>query len=453
MNTDNHSHKIGQYFIIFGFWMLLIALLAGILSAHIYLFPNFLKDLGGLMILRPIHVSTAVFWIISVAVGAVYCGLESCILSSINKKRGFIHLFLWIIGILGILYAYSQKDLGGREYWEFNPIWSIPLFLAWVLFLLNFIQKVRSLLNKPVYIWMWFTGIVFFLFTFLENYLWLFPYFREHLATDITIQWKANGSLVGAWNQLIYGTSFFLMGKISGDRKFAYKPIVFIMYFLGLFNLMFNWGHHIYPIPTESYIKYIGYTVSMTEWIFFIRIINSWKTTLKQIRKYHHIISYKFLIASEFWIFINMGQAILMSIPILNLYTHGTHITVAHAMGTTIGINTMILLAACIEFLTHPNWLQNYKKIINITFWFIQINLGIFWLSLNVAGIFKGIWQVNSLNPISFSKMMENLSPWFIIFTYSGILLSIGLIVMVLIIFIIHYTFQDRSGNLDGRKS
>ena len=34
-----------------------------------------------------------------------------------------------------------------------------------------------------------------------------------------------------------------------------------------------------------------------------------------------------------------------MSIPAFNLYTHGTQITVVHAMGTTIGINTMIVLA------------------------------------------------------------------------------------------------------------
>ncbi|MBK7967342.1 MAG: hypothetical protein IPK10_20060 [Bacteroidetes bacterium] len=48
-----------------------------------------------------------------------------------------------------------------------------------------------------------------FPFPFLENYLWTIPYFRENLILDMTVQWKVNGSLVGAWNQILYGTVFF----------------------------------------------------------------------------------------------------------------------------------------------------------------------------------------------------------------------------------------------------
>ena len=122
------------------------------------------------------------------------------------------------------------------------------------------------------------------------------------------------------------------------------------MYFLGLFNLMFNWGHHIYTLPTEKYIRYIGYAVSMTEWIFFIKIFYQWKKSVSTIQKNYHYFPYRFLMAADLWVFLNMAQAILMSIPAINIYTHGTHVTVAHAMGTTIGINSMILLAACFEF-------------------------------------------------------------------------------------------------------
>jgi nitric oxide reductase subunit B len=39
-----------------------------------------------------------------------------------------------------------------------------------------------------------------------------------------------------------------------------------------------------------------------------------------------------------------MILAIIISLPALNLITPGTHVTVGHAMGTTIGINGMILL-------------------------------------------------------------------------------------------------------------
>ena len=43
---------------------------------------------------------------------------------------------------------------------------------------------------------------------------------------------------------------------------------------------------------------------------------------------------------------LNLVLSISISIPAINFYTHGTHITVAHAMGSTIGINTLLLLAS-----------------------------------------------------------------------------------------------------------
>ena len=96
-------------------------------------------------------------------------------------------------------------DFGGREYWEFKPIWALPILISYFVFLLFYLKNAGSYKNWPVYKWMWFTGIVFFSFIFMENYLWIFPYFKEHLMADMTIQWKVNGSIVGAVNQMIYG--------------------------------------------------------------------------------------------------------------------------------------------------------------------------------------------------------------------------------------------------------
>lgn len=400
--------------------MLVSGLCFGILAALIYLFPDFLKQEIGFVSLRPLHVSSAMFWIILGATGCVYSGMKAFIKDSKIKVIAMIQWGLWIVAIIGIITSYFTKDFGGKEYWEFNPIWALLIALAWILFLVNFFLLVKKIKNWPVYIWMWMTGILFFLFTFSENYLWIFPYFREHFITDMTIQWKVNGSLVGSWNQILYGTAFFLMDKISNTKSTGTSKFAFAMYFLGLFNLMFNWGHHIYSLPTEKYIRYIGYIVSMTEWVFFIKIIYDWRASVNTIQKHYHYFPYKFLMAADIWVFLNMGQAILMSIPAINIYTHGTHVTVAHAMGTTIGINSMILLAACFEFLKFNSTNNTRIKYYKFLFWALQISLLIFWLSLNIAGIKKGIWQLSS-NQESYSKMMESLRPYFIVFVLAGI--------------------------------
>ena len=424
----------GKQFLITALILLFCGLLAGVLSSLTYVLPDFLKESLGLSKLRPLHVSSVMFWIILGATGSVYSGLWMLSKKPISILISKIQLILWIIALVGVFYSYFTEDFGGREYWEFNPIWALPILVSWILFLVNFVLAVRKTGKWPVYVWMWLTGIIFFLFIFIENYLWIFPYFREHFVTDMTIQWKVNGSIVGALNQMLYGTAFYLMDRINkNESKIGYSKLVFGMYFLGLTNLMFNWGHHIYTLPTESYIRYVAYFISMTEWFFFVKIIYDWKKSLVEMKSNYSYFPYRFLMATDFWVFINMGQALLMSIPVINIYTHGTHVTVAHAMGTTIGINSMILFAAAFMFLI-PKDEQTVQpnKLLNYSFWIAQLSLLVLFVSLDVSGILKGIWQLDP-DQCSFGEMMESLRTWFIVLGISG-----SILMLCFFVFIIH---------------
>lgn len=429
---ENNTNP-GRHFFLLAAILLGVGLLGGILSSFVYIFPDFLKETLGFISLRPIHVSSVMFWIMIGASGCVYSGLYFLI--GLDKRTillAKIQLALWIVAMLGIYYSYFTGNFGGREYWEFNPILALPILGSWLILLYNFIRNARKILKWPVYTWMWLTGIVFFIFVFLENYLWIFPYFRSHFVSDMTIQWKVNGSIVGALNQILYGTSFYLMDRLAvhEDQKVGFKNLTFLMYFLGLTNLMFNWGHHIYTLPTDSYVRYIAYAVSMTEWIIFLRIIYTWRSQFKDVVQHYNYFPYRFLMASEFWVFINISQALLMSIPAINLYTHGTHVTVAHAMGTTIGINTMILFGAIYMFMVKNENLQN-NRILNVAFWLLQIGLLLMVVSLDVSGIMKGFWQLDP-NQSSFAAMMLGLRPWFILLVISGITVATAISVFLI---------------------
>jgi nitric oxide reductase subunit B len=232
--------------------------------------------------------------------------------------------------------------------------------------------------------------------------------------------------MVGSWNMLIYGSSIFLMEKISGNKKYSYAPIAFGLYFTGLFNLMFNWGHHIYTLPTYPYIKHISYAVSMTELFILGRILFQWRSSVSTARKHYHNTAYRFLMAADIWIILTLILAIAMSVPAINVYTHGTHITVAHTMGATIGINSFLLLAiafdvlndTCIPVTKNLKWL-------NRGYYTSNISLFVFWVSLIVAGILKAKWQMSDVK-IPFSTMMLQLRPYFILFFVSGITMITG---------------------------
>jgi len=428
-NKTSTAHKL---FLITGLVLLVTGMFWGLTGALQYLVPGFLKEYLSFERVRPLHVSSVVFWIILAASGTVLTYLQQHtrkkLFSPLLARLQFIIFFVSILAILG---SYCLGIFGGREYWEFHPLLAIPIATGWILFLINVVKSVGSFKKQPVYVWMWLTGAIFFLFTYIESYLWLIPYFRNNVVNDMTIQWKSYGSMVGSWNMLIYGSSIFLMDKISNTKTYGHSKIAFALYFTGLFNLMFNWGHHIYTVPTHAYIKHISYIVSMTELFILGRIILQWRASLSVAKKNFHITTSQLLTAADAWIFLTLLLAILMSIPGINVYTHGTHVTVAHTMGATIGINSFILLAFAFDTLNDTCLpFKSYKRTFNKGYWLANISLLIFWLSLIGAGIVKAKWQMS--NPqIPFSVMMQQLKPYFIAFFISGILLATGLSLVI----------------------
>ncbi|OYU96418.1 MAG: cytochrome C oxidase subunit I [Bacteroidetes bacterium B1(2017)] len=444
MNTN-----FGKLYLNTALIVLLAAVVAGCLAGASYIWPGFLKDSLGFISMRPIHASAALFWVLLGATSCVYLALQNIFPNKINKPLAWAQWALWIIALIGIFTSYFLGQFGGREYWEYNPIFSLPIALAWILFIIQFFKIAFGVAKWPVYMWMWMTGIVFFMFTFLEGYLWLFPYFRQELITDMTIQWKVNGSMVGSWNQILYGSSFFLMDKISGNKTVGHSKLAFAMYFLGFFNLCFNWGHHIYSLPTEPYIRYFGYVVSMTEWIIFAKIIYNWRTDVDEAHRFFSYFPYRFIMAANIWVLLNLFLALLMSIPAFNLYTHGTHVTVAHSMGTTIGINSMIILAAAFMFYsnsTHP--LKNEKPWTNRFFWLLQGGLFILWIGLIGAGIKKGLWQLTPKHS-SYGDMMATMKPWFGAFYLGGLLLTIAFIGIAIQLLRAHFNNKNNDSTLE----
>ena len=180
------------------------------------------------------------------------------------------------------------------------------------------------------------------------------------------------------------------------------------------------------------YIRYVGYIVSMTEWIIFLRMVWNFRATFSDTGKQQYLLSYRFLMAADFLVFLNLLMALLMSVPAINLYTHGTHITVAHAMGTTIGINTMILLGVIAYAIGPTAFSKKQEKWIRRSFNFIQASLLVFWTSLIIAGILKTNWQLSEPG-LSYTVIMERSKSIFRVFSYSGSVMMFAFVVIIII--------------------
>jgi nitric oxide reductase subunit B len=442
------SGKISFHFIFLALLALLLGVLLGCVGAFQYLYPGLFKEFLSFERTRPLHVTFVISWIILCVTGVVYFSLANDDEKTENEKKQFSfvlarwHFFLFLLTGIILVILYCLGIFGGREYLEFPPYFIIPILIGWVLFAINFFITSLTKMEHPtwrkekwpVYKWMWATGIIFMLFTLTEAHLWLLPYFRNNLVRDITVQWKSMGAMIGSWNMLVYGTGIYLLHKIRPDEKTLFGKEPFFLYFIGLINLMFGWAHHTYIVPAAPWIRYIAYFISMTELIVLAKIIADWLSSLTVFQKTNNPISYRFLFAADIWIALNLILAILISIPAINFYTHGTHFTVAHSMGTTIAINTNILLAAVFFILLQRQsdfTKQNFRKV-NVGFFIFQFSLLLFWLALMLMGYAKSQWIIETGNTPGITQMQATMHPYILIFLISGIGLLTGLCLVVI---------------------
>ena len=330
---------------------LAIALCAGMIGVLFYI-PNIAPLLTERQIdftaLRPIHTAFISAWIFLGGVAIVHRYMQDHA-GRITRGECFrllLQVLLWGAAGGGILATLMLGIYSGREYIGFHPIFSAMILLGWFLFAWNFFRATwRGFWDRPVYVTMWGVGVLFFMYTFIEQHVWLLPDVFSSPIVDLRIQWKATGTLIGSFNLFVYGTLYYIAEKISGNERYARSKLAYALLGVGLLNSFTNFGHHTYHLPQSEVVKWISFVVSMAEVIILTRIV--WDIALAVSKRHEqsfNAVRY-FLGSAKWWTFAMFFSAILISIPPLNSFIHGTHVVTGHAMGTEIGIDSMVLFA------------------------------------------------------------------------------------------------------------
>jgi nitric oxide reductase subunit B len=350
--VNYESQRLARRFLFASALCLLGGATFGLISSLPHAWPAFLLKFD-LRITRPVHVTFSIAWIFMAYLGALHYFLPEVVGRDWWSPRLSKAAF-WLLSIAGAIAAvsYFAGKFSGREYLDFPLASSVCIAIAYLAILVNWFATVRSFPRPwPVHLWMWSTGLVVFLLTFIEGHLHLIPYYSSNVIRDMSVQWKSYGSLIGSWNHVVYGTAVFLAHRADG--RSGYKPVAYLFFWLGLFNLILGFAHHTFVLPQSLLLRYASYGTSMTEWTILAHFLWTWSKRESAESAPHLEVPRMFLRSASVWVGINLCFALLISIPALHATTHGTHTTVAHAMGSTIGINTMILLAAGFGVLLH----------------------------------------------------------------------------------------------------
>ena len=147
---------------------------------------------------------------------------------------------------------------------------------------------------------------------------------------------------------MVYGTLLFVGERMTNDRRAGQSRAAFTLFGIGLLNSFTNSAHHTYHLPQDALIKWIAFVVSMLELIILwslladiVRKVGTRRPHYRQFSASTHLFA-----LSKHWNAFLLPVALLISIPPLNALIHGTHVVMAHAMGSELAIDSYILLGA-----------------------------------------------------------------------------------------------------------
>ena len=308
-----------------------------------------LQSLGlGLAQLRPLHTTFAHTWIYAANIALIYSFLalqRPDGLDDADRKRFVFHTACWVVGGGGVLVTLLLGVTSGREYLGFHPAFSAMFFLGWVVFAFTFFKYVaKGFWRRPVYVYMWTIGVLYFMYTFVEAHAYMLPFVHQYPVVDLQIQWKASGTLIGSFNLLVYGSLIYLAERLSGDESYGQSRIAFWLFGVGCLNSFTNFGHHTYHVPQTHVVKWIAFVVSMAEIIIVLRVLSD---IVKMRGVKNEGPSYSatsgFIKSARWWTFAMVFGGVIIAVPSWNSIIHGTHVVVGHAMGAELGIDGMVL--------------------------------------------------------------------------------------------------------------
>ncbi len=416
------------HFLGMGATCLLVALLAGVGAAVLYAWPGGRMPTHLFPLVRRAHVGLVLGWVYMASLGVIAHEIGSR-----AKYPLALRASIWVSAILAVLMTGSILVgwTSGREYLIQPVIFSPGILLVWSLVFVNFLAHLREFPKpRPIWLWMWLAGFLLFFCAFLEAHAFLLPGVRSTVIRDMAIQWKAYGTLIGSWNMLVYGAALWTGDRLRNGPRERPGRLPWALFGVALVNSLTNFAHHTYHLPMSLPVRQFSFVVSMAETFILAKVLFDLVISMA-VRSGNEeenvAISRLFLSAAGLWNGLNLILALAISIPIVNGLTHGTYVTVAHSMGSMIGINTFILFAATARVLVErsgggcvmvPNRCRALFVVANLS-------LAVFLGSLFRLGIERGLAHLEGRWSVEADRASSG--GWIALLVASGAVLAVSL--------------------------
>ena len=375
---------------------------------------------------RSVHLGLAILWPLIGTMGIAYYSVVQEIRADIYSQK-IARWQLWFVLFFSLsLYATLALRIGnGREYFEGLPLFYLGISLSIALGAYNLLRTLisaKSRITPAAAITT--TGMsLLFLFLFPNVLTYQNPIADEAIKFWVVHLWEELAFELTTAGFISYFYSLTNIASKAEMRRWIYLEAT-----LTVVAGFFGTGHHYFWIGFPAYWLLVGLVFSILEVVpVFMLAFLTYKGLKKQPKlNYRLKLTLWFILSSLLNNVLGASLlGLLISVPQVNLYMHGTYLTSGHAHLALFGALGFLVLGGCYHVLSEGSEpsIKAYKTGV-LTVMLINIGLQTMGLSLNIAGFVQAyLWRMLGLDFMDVSSIIH---PYLVLRAAGGLLFALG---------------------------
>ena len=427
-------------------------ILFGLIMGLQYVMGDFLFPAIPFNVARMVHTNLLIVWLLFGFMGAAYYLVPEESETELWSPKLAIILFwiflvagaLTVVGYLAVPYATLAKLTGndlletmGREFLEQPLPTKLGIVVVALAFLFNITMTVlkgrKTAISSVLLLGLWGLAI-FFLFAF---------YNPVNIVLDKMFWWYVVHLWVeGVWELILGAMLAFVLIKITGVDREVIEKWLYVIITLTLVTGLLGTGHHYFWIGTPEYWQWIGSVFSALEPIpFFALTVFAFNMVNRRRREHPNKAATLWALGTGVMSFLGAGVwGFLHTLAPVNYYTHGTQITAAHGHMAFYGAYVMVnltMISYAMPLLRGRQANSEKAQVLEMwSFWLMTIAMVFITLFLTAAGILQVWLQRIASEPQPFMVVQEQVSLFYWMREWAGVIFLIGLLVYLASFFV-----------------
>jgi len=446
------SQAVAKPYFIAAIGLFVGQILFGLIMGLQYVIGDFLFPAIPFNVARMVHTNLLIVWLLFGFMGAAYYMVPEESETELHSPK-LAWLMFWvflvagaltILGYLLVPYARLADMTGnellptmGREFLEQPTITKIGIVIVVLAFLFNISMTVlkgrKTSITMVLLLGLWGLAI-FFLFSF---------YNPSNLILDKFYWWWVVHLWVeGVWELILGALLAFVLIKVTGVDREVIEKWLYVIIAMTLITGVIGTGHHYFWIGTPGYWQWWGSIFSAMEPIpFFMMTVFAFNMVNRRRRDHPNRAATLWALGTGVMSFLGAGVwGFLHTLAPVNYYTHGTQITAAHGHMAFYGAYVMVVLTIisyAMPMLRGRAANPEKAQVLEMwSFWLMTISIVFITLFLTAAGILQ-IWlQRVSTTPLSFMATQDQLTLFYWMREWTGVVFLVGLVVYIVSFFV-----------------